>query len=635
MSLTFWADPQAKFHSVIPAEAGIQKSQPETFFSRQGVDPLKTQDCGELRAAHDGSATTLAGWVSRRRDHGGIIFIDLRDRSGFVQVVLNPENLSGDDYATAERLRSEWCVQVTGAVQKRPEGSENLALPTGEIEVMASGVTVLNQSQTPPFYITDDVEADESLRLRYRYLDLRRPAMQENLRLRHRAVKYIRDYLDDHGFLEIETPILIKSTPEGARDFLVPSRMQPGNFYALPQSPQQLKQLLMVSGVERYFQIARCFRDEDLRADRQPEFTQLDLEMSFVSESDVLTLIEGLYAGLVRELTPQFKVKTPFPRLTYDDVMARYGSDKPDLRYGLEMADVSDLAAETEFRVFHGILDRGGIIKAMAVPGQGRLSGSDMRRMEETAKEFGAAGMSHVRLTGDGPLDTLEDGDALLSPGLRMPPEWVIRLAQRAGASRGDLILLMAGPAKFANQWLASMRTHLAEQLELADPHTLAFAFVTDFPMFDWDDDAQRWDSTHHPFTAPAPGCEAMLDGDDFSAIPSRAYDLVCNGSELASGSIRIHRRDMQEKVFAILGYTHEQVQERFGHILEAFDYGAPPHGGIAPGIDRLVAILAGADSLREVIAFPKTQSGSDLLFGAPAPVDFPQLRDLGIRVVE
>ena len=573
--------------------------------------------------------------MSRRRDHGGIIFIDLRDRSGFVQVVLNPENLTGDDYATAERLRSEWCVQVTGTVQKRPEGSENPALPTGSIEVMANEVAVLNQSQTPPFYITDDVDADESLRLRYRYLDLRRPAMQENLRLRHRVVKYIRDYLDDHGFLEIETPILIKSTPEGARDFLVPSRMQPGNFYALPQSPQQLKQLLMVSGVERYFQIARCFRDEDLRADRQPEFTQLDLEMSFVNEPDVLNLIEGLYAGLVRELTPHFKVNAPFAYLTYDDAMARYGSDKPDLRYGLEMADVSDLAAETEFRVFHGILDRGGIIKAMAVPGQGGLSGSDMRRMEETAKEFGAAGMSHVRLTGDGPLDMLAEGDALLSPGLRMPPEWVIRLAQRAGASRGDLILLMAGPPKLANQWLASMRSHLAEQLELADPHTLAFAFVTDFPMFDWDDGAQRWDSTHHPFTAPAPGCEAMLDGEDLSAIPSRAYDLVCNGSELASGSIRIHRREMQEKVFGILGYTPEQVQERFGHILEAFDYGAPPHGGIAPGIDRLVAILAGADSLREVIAFPKTQSGSDLLFGAPAPVDFPQLRDLGIRVAE
>ena len=573
--------------------------------------------------------------MSRRRDHGGIIFIDLRDRSGFVQVVLNPANLAPSDYELAERLRAEWCIQITGTVQNRPEGSENPALPTGAVEVMADSLTVLNQSLTPPFYITDDVDSDESLRLRYRYLDLRRPAMQQNLRLRHQVVKYIRDYLDGHGFLEIETPILIKSTPEGARDFLVPSRMQPGNFYALPQSPQQLKQLLMVSGVERYFQIARCFRDEDLRADRQPEFTQLDLEMSFVDESTVLNLIEGLYTGLVRELTPGFKVASPFPYLTYADAMARYGSDKPDLRYGLEMADVSDLAAETEFRVFHGIIERGGIIKGMAVPGQGSLSGSDMRRMEETAREFGAAGLSHVRLTGAGPLESLQESDALLSPGLRMPPEWVIRLAQRTGAERGDLILLMAGPPRLANQWLAAMRTHLAERLELADPNTLAFAFVTDFPMFDWDEEAQRWDSTHHPFTAPAPGCEEMLDGADFSAIPSRAYDLVCNGSELASGSIRIHQRELQEKVFGILGYSPEQVQERFGHILEAFDYGAPPHGGIAPGIDRLVAILAGADSLREVIAFPKTQSGSDLLFGAPAPVEPGQLRDLEIRLAE
>ena len=552
-----------------------------------------------------------------------------------MQIVLNPENLPAEDYETAERLRSEWCIEVTGTIRLRPEGSENPALPTGEVEVMVEGLTVLNQSLTPPFYITDDVDADESLRLRYRYLDLRRPRMQDNLRLRHQAVKYIRDYLDGHGFLEIETPILIKSTPEGARDYLVPSRTHPGNFYALPQSPQQLKQLLMVSGVERYFQIARCFRDEDLRADRQPEFTQLDLEMSFVEEEDVLGLIEGLYAGLVRELTPQFKVKTPFQRLSYADAMARFGSDKPDLRYGLEMADVSDLAAETEFRVFHGILDRGGIIKAMVVPGQGGLAGSDMRRMEETAKEFGAAGMSHARLTGEGSLDALTDDDALLSPGLRMPAEWVRRLAERSGAQRGDLILLMAGPARLANQWLAAMRTHLATQMELADPATLSFAFVTDFPLFEWDNDAGRWDSAHHPFTAPAPGCEAMLDGEDFSSIPSRAYDLVCNGSELASGSIRIHRRDLQEKVFSILGYSDQQISERFGHILEAFDYGAPPHGGIAPGIDRLVAILAGADSLREVIAFPKTQSGSDLLFGAPSQVDAGQLRDLTIRIVE
>ena len=577
----------------------------------------------------------MSGWISRRRDHGGIIFVDLRDRSGFVQVVFNPEHLAPAMYVEAEKLRSEWCVQVDGVVQKRPEGSENTVLPTGDVEVMASAITVLNQSLTPPFYITDDVEADESLRLRYRYLDLRRPSMQDNLKLRHRVVKYIRDYLDAREFLEIETPILIKSTPEGARDYLVPSRMQPGNFYALPQSPQQLKQLLMVSGVERYFQIARCFRDEDLRADRQPEFTQLDLEMSFVDEEDVLTLIEGLYGDMVREITPRFKIKTPFPRITYVDAMARYGSDKPDLRYGLEMADASDLAAETEFRVFHNVLSEGGIIKAMAVPGKGGLSGSDMRRMEDTAKGFGAGGMSHVRLTGDGALDTLTDADALLSPGLRMPVEWVRRLAERAGASRGDLIILMAGPPRMANQWLSAMRSHIAEEMQLADPDVLLFAFVTDFPLFDWNDDNNRWDSTHHPFTAPAPGFEKMLDGENLSAIPSRAYDLVCNGSELASGSIRIHKRGLQEKIFAILGYSPEDISDRFGHILEAFDYGAPPHGGIAPGIDRLVAMLAGAESLREVIAFPKTQSGSDLLFGAPSPVEPSQLQDLAIRIVE
>ena len=577
----------------------------------------------------------MSGWISRRRDHGGIIFVDLRDRSGFVQIVFNPEHLAPAMYVEAEKLRSEWCVQVDGVVQKRPEGSENTALPTGDVEVMASAITVLNQSLTPPFYITDDVEADESLRLRYRYLDLRRPSMQDNLKLRHQVVKYIRDYLDAREFLEIETPILIKSTPEGARDYLVPSRMQPGNFYALPQSPQQLKQLLMVSGVERYFQIARCFRDEDLRADRQPEFTQLDLEMSFVDEEDVLTLIEGLYGDMVREITPRFKIKTPFPRITYVDAMARYGSDKPDLRYGLEMADASDLAAETEFRVFHNVLSEGGIIKAMAVPGKGGLSGSDMRRMEDTAKGFGAGGMSHVRLTGDGALDTLSDADALLSPGLRMPVEWVRSLAERAGASRGDLIILMAGPPRMANQWLSAMRSHIAEEMQLADPDVLLFAFVTDFPLFDWNDDNNRWDSTHHPFTAPAPGFEKMLDGENLSAIPSRAYDLVCNGSELASGSIRIHKRGLQEKIFAILGYSPEDISDRFGHILEAFDYGAPPHGGIAPGIDRLVAMLAGAESLREVIAFPKTQSGSDLLFGAPSPVEPSQLQDLAIRIVE
>ena len=551
-----------------------------------------------------------------------------------MQVVFNPE-LAPAATRTAEQLRSEWVIAVQGAVARRPAGSENPALATGDIEVMAQDVTVLNSSLTPPFYITDDVDADESLRLKYRYLDLRRPQMQRNLTLRHQVVKYIRDFLDARGFLEIETPILIKSTPEGARDYLVPSRLQRGNFYALPQSPQQLKQLLMVSGVERYFQIARCFRDEDLRADRQPEFTQLDLEMSFVEQEEVLQLTEELYTGMVETLTPGKTLRKPFPRLPYDEVMAHYGSDKPDLRFGLELTAVTDLAKETDFRVFQSVIAQGGIVKGLVAPGQAHYTGSELRRLEETAKEFGAGGMSHIRLQGDGLLENLTEDNILLSPGLRMPADWSRRLAARMNAQPGDLILLMAGPANRVNLWLSAMRNHLGERLGLIDANQLSFAFITGFPLFDWDETNGRWDSSHHPFTAPAPGKETLLDGPDYGGIPSQAYDLVCNGSELASGSIRIHRRELQEKVFGILGYSREQVAERFGHILEAFEYGAPPHGGIAPGIDRLVTILAGADSIRDVIAFPKTQSGSDLLFGAPAPVDAGQLHDLSLRLAE
>ena len=551
-----------------------------------------------------------------------------------MQVVFSPE-LSAEAYRTAEQLRAEWVIEVKGTIRRRPPESENPTLPTGMVELFADDVTVLNSSLTPPFYIEDDVKADEGLRLRYRYLDLRRPQMQRNLILRHQVVKYIRDFLDSRGFLEIETPILIKSTPEGARDYLVPSRMQKGNFYALPQSPQQLKQLLMVSGVERYFQIARCFRDEDLRADRQPEFTQLDLEMSFVEQEDVLQLTEELYTGMVETLTPEKKLIKPFPRLPYDEVMARYGSDKPDLRFGLEMTDVTDMAGETEFRVFLNTIEHGGIVKGFVAPGQGHYTGSDMRRLEETAKEFGAAGMSHVRIQGEGPVSGLDEENFLLSPGLRMPVEWSRRLAEKMGAGAGDLIVLMAGPPARANLWLSSIRNYFGERLGLVDDNVLSFAFITGFPMFEWDENSNRWDSSHHPFTAPADGEEALLDGEDLEGIESKAYDLVCNGSELASGSIRIHRRELQEKVFEVLGYSKEQVEERFGHILEAFEYGAPPHGGIAPGIDRLVTILAGADSIRDVIAFPKTQSGTDLLFGAPSPVDDSQLRDLALRVTE
>ena len=594
---------------------------------------LRTKECGELREESIGSQPTLTGWVSRRRDHGGVIFVDLRDRSGIVQVVFDPET-SPQAYQIADQFRSEWVVQVKGTVRVRPPGSENPAMGTGMIEVAADEATVLNPSLTPPFYISDDVEVDESLRLRYRYLDLRRPGMLRNLVLRHKVVKYIRDFLSDRDFLEIETPILIKSTPEGARDYLVPSRMQPGNFYALPQSPQQLKQLLMVSGVEKYFQIARCFRDEDLRADRQPEFTQLDLEMSFVEEEDILRLTEELYTGMLESVVPDRTIIKPFPRLEYADAMNRYGSDKPDLRFGLEMTDVTALANETEFRVFLSVAQNGGIIKGFVVPGQGEYTGTMMRNLEQTAQGFGAGGLSHVRFHGDGALGAMAEEDVQLSPGLRMPVEWSRRLAQRMGAVPGDLVLLMAGPPRQVNTWLSSLRDHMGATLGLADPQTLAFAFVTRFPLFDWNADRNRWDSSHHPFTQPADGQEGLLDGEDFGSIDSKAYDLVCNGSELASGSIRIHRREMQERIFQILGYSTDDINDRFGQILEAFEYGAPPHGGIAPGIDRLVAILAGSTSIRDVIAFPKTQTGADLLFGSPAPVEPEQLKELELRLL-
>ena len=595
---------------------------------------LRTADCGALRVDDIDHSCTLAGWVSRRRDHGGVIFVDLRDRSGIVQVVFNSAQ-SAAAYRAAAQLRPEWVIQVKGAVRRRPAGSENPAVASGDVEVVADEVAVLNQALTPPFYIAEDSGADESLRLRYRYLDLRRPTMQRNMELRHRVIKFIRDFLDDRGFLEIETPILIKSTPEGARDFLVPSRLQPGNFYALPQSPQQLKQLLMVSGFERYFQIARCFRDEDLRADRQPEFTQLDLEMSFVDEEDILQLTEELYTGLIEQVAPEKKLVKPFPILTYNQAMDRYGTDKPDLRFGMEMTDVSDLAGETEFRVFLSIVEKGGIVKGIVVNGQGGMSGGGLRELEAEARQAGAGGMSHLRFRGEGSLDGLTENDVLASAGLRMPVEWSIRLARRMGAEPGDLVLLMAGPERQVNQWLAVMRNHLGQHLGLADPDALAFAFVNRFPLFLWDEDANRWDSAHHPFTAPLDGQEGLLDGDDLGAIESKAYDLVCNGSELASGSIRIHRRDLQEKVFSVLGYAKEEIDSRFSQLLEAFEFGAPPHGGIAPGIDRLVAILSGSGSIRDVIAFPKTQSGADLLFDAPGPVSPGQLQELSLRVEE
>ena len=608
---------------------------------------FKTAGCGELGKGQVGQRVTLSGWVNRRRSHGGLVFIDLRDQSGVVQVVFNPE-LAPEPHAVAEQVRPEWVIKVEGAVSERPPEAQNPDIPSGSVEVVANHAQVLNPSRTPPFYINEESDVEEPLRLRYRYLDLRRPRMQNILALRHRVVKFIRDFLDERGFLEIETPILLKSTPEGARDFLVPSRLQRGNFYALPQSPQQLKQLLMVAGVERYFQIARCFRDEDLRADRQPEFTQLDLEMSFVDEKDVLDLTEELYTTMIRTVAPGKKLITPFPRLSHAEAIASYATDKPDLRFGMKIGDVTDLALKTDFRVFQRVVEDGGRVRGLAVPGEGQMSNSRLRDLESLARRHGAKGLSHVRIGTGHPIDGLTEDDLQFAQGLRMTPEVAAELARRLSGGPGDLFLLLAGPDREINPPLSALRNEMGARLKLADPDALAFAFVQDFPLFEWHQESGRWESSHHPFTSPAEEfVELVYSGDldvtaapgsggvDLGAIKSRAYDMVCNGSELASGSIRVHKKDLQERIFRVLGYTAEDIQERFGHLLEALEFGAPPHGGIAPGIDRLIAILADAPSIRDVIAFPKTQSGADLLFGAPSPVGEAQLRELGLGLLE
>lgn len=579
---------------------------------------MRTHMCGELRAAHDGQEVTLCGWVGHRRDHGGVTFIDLRDREGFVQVVFHPEDAT-EAHATAQELRGEWVVRVTGAVRTRPEGMRNPNLATGEVEVVATSVEVLAQAETSPFVIEDRVEADELLRLEYRYLDLRRPEMTKMLRLRHRVNVIIREHMEAHGFLEVETPLLGRSTPEGARDFLVPSRIWPGTFYALPQSPQQLKQLLMVAGQDRYYQIVRCLRDESPRADRGFEFTQLDVELSFADEEDIVALIEPLFARLIEE-TQGVSVETPFPRMTYDEMVERYGSDKPDLRYGMELARLTDLFVGSGFNAFAKVAAEGGTIKALAAPGGGVLSRKELDTLVEDAKGRGAAGLVWI---------VVEEGGTLRSPVNKLlSEEERAGILARTGAAPGDLVCIVADARDRVHVALDGARRDLAVRLDLIPDGMWAFCWYFEAPLFEWSREEGRWVSNHHPFTAP------LTDDLEPTTAKARAYDLTLNGFEIGGGSIRIHRPDIQQRVFEALGLPPEEIEEKFGHLIRAFRFGAPPHGGIAMGIDRLVMLLAGKDSLRDVTAFPKAQSGADPLTGAPAPVGAAQLAEVGLCLV-
>jgi aspartyl-tRNA synthetase len=587
---------------------------------------FRTHTCGELRPEHAGQETLLAGWVHRRRDHGPLIFIDLRDRYGITQVVFDSAT-APEAHAVASQARSEYVLQVRGLVGKRPDEALNPDLPTGGIEVRAGVAAILNAAKTPPLYISKEGGEDEMLRLKYRYLDLRRERMQRNLVLRHRIIKFIRDYLDREGFLEIETPILIKSTPEGARDYLVPSRVHPGEFYALPQSPQQLKQLLMVAGYDKYFQIARCFRDEDLRADRQPEFTQLDMEMSFVDQEDVLNLIERLFIELAREVTPHKRLVTPFPRLTYAEAMARYGSDKPDLRYGLEFVDLGGAVANSQFAVLRNAIEAGGQVKGIRVPGVGGYSRKQLDEVVEIAKQAGAKGLLWASLQGGTAPEQIRS-----SFGKQVTEAEMAAIVAALDGQLDDLLLIVADTPAVVAQALDRLRREFGARLKLADPNVLAFAWVLDFPLVEWNADEARWDAVHHPFTAPKDDDLPLMDSDP-GKVRAKAYDVILNGYEAGGGSIRIHRRDVQQKLFDLLGISRETAQSQFGHMLEAFEYGAPPHGGIAPGIDRLAMILADESTIREVMAFPKTQQAADLMTSAPSPVDDRQLKDLHIRL--
>ena len=585
------------------------------------INEKRSHHCGELGKEQAGQQVVLCGWVAKRRDHGGLIFIDLRDRSGVVQIVADPDS-AGSSFKTAEDIRNEYVIKVIGSVRLRDEETINENIATGTIEVLAREIEVLNSAKTPPFYIKDGIDTDENLRLKYRYLDLRRPEMQRNLILRHKVAKLMRDYLDDNHFLEIETPMLCKSTPEGARDYLVPSRVNPGKFYALPQSPQIFKQLLMVAGMERYFQIARCFRDEDLRADRQPEFTQLDMEMSFMDVDEILALMEGLIHHIFKGALGK-DIEIPFHRLTWDEAMDRFGSDKPDLRFGMELVNMADVVKNADFTVFRSVIENGGQVKAINVKGYANIPRREADHLKDFVAIYGAKGLAYIQYLADGTVKspiakffTQEQMDAILAT---------------AKAEPGDLLFFVADKPSVVAAALGALRIEMAKRLNLINPDELAFTWVVDFPMFEYNEEEKRYVAMHHPFTAPRDEDLPLLLTDP-GKVYAKAYDMVLNGTEIGGGSIRIHRRDVQKKVFAAIGLTDEEAQEKFGFMMNAFEYGAPPHGGLAFGLDRLIMIMAQRDSIRDVIAFPKTQSASDLMTQAPNDVDEKQLRELHIK---
>jgi aspartyl-tRNA synthetase len=585
---------------------------------------LKSHSCGELGIDHVGKSVTLAGWVNRRRDMGGVIFIDLRDREGKTQIVIDASQ-SKEAFDIAEEVRSEFVLQIFGKVSQRPPGQENPNMATGDIEVLTDKIIVLNSAKTLPIPIDSIDKVDEGLRLRYRYLDLRRARLQKNMVIRHRAIKYIRDFLDARGFLEIETPILFKSTPEGARDYLVPSRVHPGKFYALPQSPQQLKQLLMVAGYERYFQIARCFRDEDQRSDRQPEFTQLDLEMSFVEREDILQLTEELITGMVREASDVPLAYEKFPRLTFAEAMNRYGTDRPDLRFGMELIDLSDIAGKSAFRIFSENVAAGKPAKAIRVPGCGGYSRAQLSELEDLAKEAGAQGMAWMAMDS-------ETGEIKGFITKFFSTEQLMTIIDRTGAEPGDLLLFASDQSRIVHSVLGTLRDEMGARLGLKDAKELAFCWIVDFPLFESELEDDHYAPSHHMFTSPKRDHIPMLDTEPHQVL-SEQYDLICNGYEVGGGSIRIHERELQQKVMNLIGLSLEQAREQFGHMLDAFEYGTPPHGGIAPGIDRLVMLMASEPNIREVIAFPKSQNAADLMADSPSEVSPEQLKVLHIAL--